>query len=185
MKNRNAPLLASVLLIAAVAGAGLFWADRSNPGEGGESQPVASAESGGHALASIPAGAVDPIPMTVYLSPTCGCCEGWVEHVGSHGFEVTLEYRENMAPVKVEHGIRPEHSSCHTAIVNGYLIEGHVPGDVIRRLLAEAPAVRGLTVPGMPVGSPGMEAGDAREPYDVLTFTAEGRTQVYAREGRN
>jgi hypothetical protein len=90
-----------------------------------------------------------------------------------------------MTQVKEEHGVRPELSSCHTAVVNGYVVEGHVPGDVVRRFLAEAPAVAGLAVPGMPVGSPGMEMGDVVDPYDVLTFTSDGRTQVYSSQGRS
>jgi hypothetical protein len=176
--------MGSTLLILAVAGVGAFWAiSREAPAESASAPPVTTGSDVVHS--SIPLEATEPIPMTVYLSPTCGCCKGWVDHVSELGFDVTLEYRENMAPVKEELGIRPEHSSCHTAVVNGYVIEGHVPGDVLRRFLAEAPAVLGLAAPGMPIGSPGMEAGDAIEPYDVVTFTSSGRTEVYSREGRN
>lgn len=88
---------------------------------------------------------------------------------------------ENMAPVKQEYSIPASLQSCHTAIVDGYIIEGHVPASDIRRLLAERPSVRGLTVPGMPMGSPGMETeGVAAQPYDVLTFDAAGKTTVWA-----
>jgi hypothetical protein len=184
MPNRTAHVVGSVLLILAVAGIGVFWTTtRDHPQE--SAQEVPGFVGSDVAQTAIPLDAPVPIPMTIYLSPTCGCCEGWVDHIATKGFEVTLEFRENMTPIKEEFGVRPEHSSCHTAVVNGYVVEGHVPGDVVRRFLAEAPAVRGLTAPGMPIGSPGMEAGDAIEPYDVLTFTSEGRTQVYSREGRN
>jgi len=183
MPNRTTHILGSVLLVLAVAGVGVLWTTTQDRPQ--ESVQEIAALGSDVAQAAIAMDAPVPIPMTIYLSPTCGCCEGWVEHIATKGFEVTLEHRENMTPVKTEFGVRPEHSSCHTAIVNGYVVEGHVPGDVVRRFLAEAPAVRGLTVPGMPIGSPGMEVGDAIEPYDVLTFTSEGRTQVYSREGRN
>ena len=193
MQNRKPLLLASVILVAAIAVIGLIWGGRnagpesSIPSEAAGSQDATGilTNAGIPAVASLDApkpaiavGSADPIAMTVHLSPTCGCCSGWVEHLAAHGFEVTLDYREDMAAMKEEFGIRREHTSCHTAEVNGYIVEGHVPGEVIRRFLAEAPAVRGLTVPGMPVGSPGMESGDIVEPYDVLTFTSEGRTQV-------
>lgn len=132
----------------------------------------------------IPVDQAEPIPMTVYLSPTCGCCSGWVEHIQQYGFEVSLEYRVDLAMVKEGFAVRPELASCHTAVVNGYIVEGHVPGDVVRAFLAEAPPVRGLTVPGMPVGSPGMEMGGRIDAYDVLTFTSTGATEVYSEQGR-
>lgn len=127
----------------------------------------------------------EPIPMTVYLTPTCGCCSGWVEHIKEHGFEVTLEYRVDLSTVKEGFAIRPDLSSCHTAVVNGYIVEGHVPGEVVRSFLAEAPPVRGLAAPGMPVGAPGMEMGDRIDPYDVLTFTSTGQTEVYWSQGQS
>jgi hypothetical protein len=132
----------------------------------------------------IPLDYAEAIPMTVYLSPTCGCCSGWVEHLQGQGFEVSLEYHADLVPVKEGFAIPAALQSCHTGVVNGYAVEGHVPGDVIRQFLAEAPAVRGLAVPGMPVGSPGMEMGDRVDPYDVLTFTSSGETAVYSRQGR-
>lgn len=129
----------------------------------------------------------EAIPMTVYLTPTCGCCAGWVEHLAQHGFEAELHYMSDaeLGAKKGELGISPELSSCHSAVVNGYVVEGHVPGEVIRQLLAEAPAARGITAPGMPVGSPGMEVDGIVQPYDVLLFTSDGRTRVYSQQGRN
>jgi len=133
----------------------------------------------------IPANWQEPIPMTVYLSPTCGCCSGWIEHIKEYGFEVTLEYRVDLSMVKAGFADRPELSSCHTAVVNGYIVEGHVPGEVVRSFLVEAPPVRGLAAPGMPVGSPGMEMGDRIDSYDVLTFTSTGQTEVYWSQGQS
>jgi hypothetical protein len=133
----------------------------------------------------IPLDATDPIAMRVYSSPTCGCCSLWVEHLEDHGFEVETQYREDMGQVKAAFGITNRLASCHTGIVNGYLIEGHVPADDIRRLLAEAPGnLRGLAVPGMPIGSPGMEMGDRVDPYDVLAIGATGEITVFASYGR-
>ena len=118
--------------------------------------------------------------IMVYKTPTCGCCNKWVEHLRAHGFEVTTKNLQNLRMIKSMQGVKPQFASCHTALVDGYVIEGHVPGDVIQRLLAERPNVVGLTVPGMPMGSPGME-GPYSEPYDILTFDAQGKTQVYER----
>jgi hypothetical protein len=117
--------------------------------------------------------------ITVYKSPTCGCCKNWVEHLKEHGFQVTVVDREDLESVKRQQGVPAGLSSCHTAIVDGYTIEGHVPADVILRLLQERPQVAGLAVPGMPVGSPGMEGGTP-EPYEVYTFDSTGPKDVYA-----
>ncbi len=118
--------------------------------------------------------------ILVYKGPQCGCCDKWAEHLEEAGLKVTVEEIENIQPIKAKYGIRPELSSCHTAVVEGYAIEGHVPADEILRLLKERPEVAGLTVPGMPIGSPGMEEGPA-EAYNVLTFDSSGNTAVFAR----
>lgn len=132
----------------------------------------------------IPLDHPDPISMRVYASPTCGCCSLWVDHLEENGFQVESIYRDDMGEIKRTFGVQDRLVSCHTGIVNGYIIEGHVPAADIRRLLAEAPPVRGLAVPGMPIGSPGMEMGDRLDPYDVLTFSADGSTTVFASYGR-
>jgi hypothetical protein len=132
----------------------------------------------------IPLDHEDPIAMRVYASPTCGCCSLWVDHLEERGFEVETVYRDDMVAVKQNFGVKDRLASCHTGVVNGYVIEGHVPAEDIRRLLAETPEVRGLAVPGMPIGSPGMEMGDRIDPYDVLTFDAAGATTVWASHGR-
>ena len=116
----------------------------------------------------------EPKPeVQVYKSPTCGCCEKWVEHLRAEGFTVRTNDVADVTPIKLENGVAPELSACHTAFVGGYVVEGHVPASDIRRLLAERPAVAGLAVPGMPVGSPGME-GPRPVPYEVLSFGARG-----------
>ena len=122
---------------------------------------------------------IAPTPVTVYKSPTCGCCRAWVTHLRSHDFAVTAHDVEDVAPIKKQHGVPAALGSCHTALVAGYVIEGHVPGDVIRQLLASRPKVVGLAVPGMPAGSPGME-GPTKERYDVLAFDKAGGTKVFA-----
>jgi hypothetical protein len=116
----------------------------------------------------------------VYKSPTCGCCTDWVKHLEENGFKVDVSEVDNVTPVKIEAGLTPALASCHTAFIDDYVIEGHVPADDIRRLLSEAPQGRGLSVPGMPAGSPGMEMGDRKDPYQVLLFNANGQTRVFA-----
>lgn len=117
--------------------------------------------------------------VTVYKSPTCGCCTAWVEHVKRAGFRVVVHDTAVLDPVKAARHVPRALQSCHTAEVAGYVIEGHVPADLIDRLLRERPAVQGLAVPGMPMGSPGMEGG-RRDAYQVLTFDRAGGTTVYA-----
>ncbi|MEK6770723.1 MAG: DUF411 domain-containing protein [Pseudomonadota bacterium] len=118
--------------------------------------------------------------ITVYKSPTCGCCKLWIDHLKSNGFTVKAHDTENVAAHKQRLGVLPELASCHTAVVNGYVIEGHVPAADIKRLLKEKPKILGLAVPGMPMGSPGME-GPVKEAYEVKTFDKKGRVTTYAR----
>ena len=122
--------------------------------------------------------------ITVWKSPSCGCCGKWVEHLVEHDFDVEVVEEAAMAPMKAHLGIPTELQSCHTAKVDGYLIEGHVPAADIRRLLAEKPAVRGLAVPGMPVGSPGMEMGERFDAFDVLAFGDGQPVRRFARHER-
>jgi hypothetical protein len=118
--------------------------------------------------------------ITVYKSPTCGCCKEWVAHARRAGFRVTEENVAIVAPIKAQHGVPDRLASCHTSVVGGYVVEGHVPLALVEKLLDERPAVAGVAVPGMPAGSPGMEGG-GKELYDVLTFTSDGETALYAR----
>lgn len=121
----------------------------------------------------------EPPALKVYKSPTCGCCDAWIEHLEAGGFRVEAENRSDMQAVKAINGIPTKLSSCHTGFVGGYFIEGHVPAAEIQRLLREKPAIAGLSVPDMPIGSPGME-GPNPEPYDVLAVDHDGKTTIWS-----
>ena len=121
--------------------------------------------------------------VVVYKSPSCGCCKAWVSHLKENGFNVTVHDQYDMQPIKRQMGVPQRLQSCHTAQVGSYVIEGHVPAADIVRLLREKLAVKGLTAPGMPMGSPGME-GTRKDPYEVLAFQPDGRTSVYARHNQ-
>ncbi len=126
-------------------------------------------------------GATGP-EMTVYRSASCGCCTQWGSHIASAGFRIDDHVTEDMDTVKKARGVSPNEASCHTAVVEGYVIEGHVPASTIHRLLKERPDIRGLAVPGMPIGSPGMEvAGVEAESFEVLAIAHDGTTSVFAR----
>ena len=128
--------------------------------------------------------AADLPAVTVYKSPTCGCCIKWVEHMRKAGFEVTVNDVDNVHPVKLRVGVPPGKGSCHTAEVAGYFLEGHVPAPDVKRLLVERPAAKGLAVPGMPAGSPGMEMPDGRiQTYDVELVAKDGSTSRFSRHG--
>lgn len=118
--------------------------------------------------------------MTVYKSSTCGCCEKWVEHMRANGFEVKAIDVDDIDKVKKERGVPDAAASCHTATVNGYLVEGHVPADAVKKMLQEKPAIAGIAAPGMPMGSPGMEMPNGqKEPYTIVSFDKTGKTAVY------
>jgi len=134
----------------------------------------------GWLLAGSPASAA-PV-LRVFRSPSCGCCGAWVAYMAERGFEVSVEMRDDLAPVKARHGVPAALEACHTALVDGYVIEGHVPADDVLRLLAERPAATGLAVAGMPVGSPGMEQGGMAEPYQVVLFGPQ-RTTLWSTHG--
>jgi hypothetical protein len=119
--------------------------------------------------------------MQVYRSPTCGCCGLWVDHVKAAGFDPVVHQMDDVSPVKARGGVPADLQSCHTALIGGYVIEGHVPADIVQRLLTEKPNIAGLAVPGMPVGSPGMEQGARVDPYQVIAFTKDGKRSVYAK----
>jgi hypothetical protein len=119
--------------------------------------------------------------MTVQRDPGCGCCLNWVTHLQKAGFKVLVTESPVMDAVKDQRGVPKPVRSCHTGVVNGYVIEGHVPAADIQRLLKDRPAVVGLAVPGMPTGSPGMEVSNGRvQPYDVIAFDKAGKTTVFA-----
>ena len=121
--------------------------------------------------------------VVVYKSPTCSCCSKWLEHLKQSGFHVEVHNESEMSLVKTRLGVPEALASCHTAIINGYVIEGHVPADDIKNLLAKRTKAKGLAVPGMPTGSPGMEMGARVDPYDVLLMADGQRPTVFAHHG--
>ena len=123
--------------------------------------------------------------VEVYKSPTCGCCSKWVDHLRSDGVEVRTTNTDTVDQLKTKHGVPRQVRSCHTALVGGYVVEGHFPATDVQRLLRDRPAIVGIGVPGMPIGSPGMEvAGVKAQPFDVIGFAKDGSTRVFASHGR-
>jgi hypothetical protein len=116
--------------------------------------------------------------MTVYKSQYCGCCKTWIKHMEENGFEVKVVETEQLDPIKQQYGITPQLASCHTGVVNGYVVEGHVPAADVQKLLKEKPAIRGLSIPGMPQSGPGMDI--PAQPYQVLSISNEGATRVWS-----
>jgi len=144
---------------------------------------VASARHDAEAHVPLAAPAAKTV-IRVYKSPTCGCCSAWVEHIRAAGFDAQVVDvpDEELQTRKSRLGVGPRLASCHTAIVNGYVVEGHVPAADIKRMLAEKPAIAGIAAPGMPVGSPGMEVPSGqKDRYDVVAFTKSGTTTVFAK----
>ena len=122
---------------------------------------------------------VNPALITVWKNPDCGCCKEWIAHLQKSGFEVLAKDVPDTAPIRQKLGLPAKFGSCHTAQMGAYVLEGHVPAQEVRRLLREQPRAVGLAVPGMPVGSPGMEVGNRQDPYDVLLVMADGSSRVY------
>ncbi len=117
--------------------------------------------------------------VTVYKSPTCGCCKGWVDYLQDNDFDVETHDLANMDDIKAQYGVDKSIESCHTAIIDGYVVEGHVPVEDIRRLITEKPDVVGISAPGMPPMSPGMMSAKPKD-YDVVSFDKEGNTEVFS-----
>jgi hypothetical protein len=138
--------------------------------------------AGAAAGASAPVFSAAPaLPQVeVFKNPQCGCCGAWVEHLEAAGFRVKVNVVDDTAPIRKRHGIPERLASCHTGVVAGYAIEGHVPAADVKRLLALKPIAAGLSVPGMPVGSPGMEVGSRQDAYQVLLVDKAGRTTVFS-----
>jgi hypothetical protein len=121
--------------------------------------------------------------ITVYKSPTCGCCANWVDHMRRNGFTVDAhDVSDDMLDqAKATAGVPSSLRSCHVGLAGGYAFEGHVPADVVKQALAEKPKALGFAVPGMPAGSPGMEMGGQKDAYDVIAFDRTGKTWIYAK----
>ncbi len=139
----------------------------------------ALAQAGGSVWDEIKAQFDGPLDIKVYHSPKCGCCKDWVLHLEKHGFNVDDVKTQEMNSVKSRLGLPANVASCHTAVIDGYLIEGHVPADDIKRLLSKRPNIRGLSVPQMPVGTPGMERGQRKDPFAVVSFDEQGNIGVF------
>ena len=120
-----------------------------------------------------------PAEITVYRSPSCGCCKAWEDYLRKNGFVVKDILQDDLSQIKAESGVTSKLASCHTAIVGGYVVEGHVPAADIQRMLTEKPKIVGISAPGMPGAGPGMDTG--KDPYEVLAFDAKGKTTVWAK----
>ena len=130
-------------------------------------------------IVSLSGGAIAAsLDMTVFKTKTCGCCGKWVDHMRANGFRVTVNEVPSTAEYRKKHGVPEKLQSCHTALVSGYTIEGHVPAEAILRLLKEKSGFKGLAVPGMPMGSPGME-GPHSDAYSVVGFKPDGSAAIY------
>ena len=130
-------------------------------------------------VAAAAAGATRAVEIVVYKSPSCECCGEWAKHLRSNGFDVLVNNVEDTEPFRKQAGIPDGMESCHTAFIDGYAVEGHVPAKNIHRILADRPKIRGLAVPGMPASAPGMDGPDP-EPYTVYSFDGDGKSEVYA-----
>lgn len=128
----------------------------------------------------VAATSVAPLAITVYKTPACGCCKEWVAHLTKNGFAPKVHDLPDLSETKSTLGVPRSLESCHTAVIGRYVIEGHVPADLIKKLVAaKSTTIAGLAVPGMPAGSPGMEMG-RKDPYDVIAFSVDGKRSVYA-----
>ncbi len=147
-----------------------------------DAPPPTSAATSDDGRTGAGTGAGAPIAMTVWKDVTCGCCTGWIDHMGASGFDITTEHPEDLAAVFAEHDVPPRMQSCHLGLTaDGDVIVGHVPARFVHDYLADRPkGARGLSVPAMPVGTPGMEQGDQFDPYEVMLLT-DGEPRVHAR----
>jgi hypothetical protein len=139
---------------------------------------LAAGISIGHAQTAAPAASKT---ATVYKQVGCGCCSIWAEQLRKLGFKVSTLEVTDLPRTKLAYGVPPSTHTCHTALIGGYVFEGHVPLDLVQKVLKERPKIAGLAVPGMPIGSPGMEMGSRKDAYDVLSFDRDGKTSIYAK----
>lgn len=168
--RRALPAAAAGLLSVVLAGCNGPQADRAQ-----------SASTDGQLAEGIQSRATTTALVTVYKNPTCECCAKWADHLRESGFRVKIEEGADLNQIRAKSGVPNELASCHTALVDGYAIEGHVPADLIQKLLRDRPRVAGLAVPGMPPGVIGMpDAGPDREKYPILAFAGTGPPRVYA-----
>lgn len=124
---------------------------------------------------------IEPIEVEVYRSPSCSCCSKWLDHLRENEFKVKDNLIGDVQKIKDKYGVSAEMASCHTALVGGYVVEGHVPAADIKKLLKLKPEVVGISVPGMPVGTPGMEVGSKKDDYNVVSFDKNKSVQIFSR----
>lgn len=173
LRSLIAPCLLAVLMVACSS-------PPSAPATSQQAAPAPTPAAGPAVLAPTQA---PRLAITVHKSPTCGCCSGWVDHLRREGFEVKVIDEADLAPIKRSLGVPSQLASCHTAQIQGLFVEGHVPADDIRQMLAdkaEGADIRGIAVPGMPAGSPGMEMGGRKDPYQVIEVASDGAQSVFA-----
>lgn len=169
-----------VVSLAAVGFAAATGCTKGSQASSGSETPDASTATAAPVVTPVSVSTAGSGPtIKVYKDANCGCCKAWVEHLEQNGFKVEPMDMPDLSAVKQKYGVKPEFEACHTGVVDGYAVEGHVPADVILKMLKDKPTIAGIAVPGMPSGSPGMEGG-TKEKYDVLTFDRAGRTTVYA-----
>ena len=119
--------------------------------------------------------------IVVYKNPNCGCCTKWVNYLEEHDYNVTIEHTRDVYAEKKRLGVPEKLAACHTAVIDGYVVEGHITHRDIKRLLLFRPDITGIAVPGMPIGTPGMERGSSKQPYDVMSFDAKGNVEVFVK----
>lgn len=175
---RSLALLLGATILVACAGSG----DASTTDESTATPPSSAGGAPGaqtQAATLASAGAIDTLAVATWKTPTCGCCSQWVEYMRKHGYRVSATDVANVAPVKRQHGLPEDMESCHTSLIGGYVVEGHVPVEDIRRMLAERPDIIGIAAPGMPQGSPGMETGIVQK-YNVMAIGKDGSKKVWS-----
>jgi len=131
------------------------------------------------AIATVFANDAQVRDIVVYKNPECGCCTKWVEYLQENNYNVTIEHARDVLAVKKRLGVPEKLAACHTAVIDGYVVEGHITHRDIKRLLLFRPDIKGIAVPGMPVGTPGMESGSTVQPHNVMTFDEQGNTEVF------
>jgi len=164
MNNQKFYLLITAIILASAA----FWGYMFYSGQNAVADSRVLTNDGGEIA-----------KVTMYRSEGCQCCVKWAEHMQDNGFSVEMKTVDNLLEMKSKNGVKPELASCHTAFVEGYIVEGHVPSEDVKRLIKEKPDAAGITVPGMPIGSPGME-GAYVDNYDVILFDEQGKEEIFA-----
>lgn len=169
-------------LIAGVAVAGVlgvgYWAAIGLPENSNSNVTVQNLTKSASPTTDLASQALN---ITVYRTPTCGCCKGWVEHLKQNGFQVTdlVKPESEIQTIRQKYNLPSNLASCHTSEVAGYLVEGHIPVADVKRLIAQKPNIAGISVPGMPIGTPGMEMGDRKESFNVFAFKKDGQTKIF------